>query len=276
MIKLANEIKNKGTEKGVADFNLFGSQQNLNKTTVELQKAMQDIANGSYTAMDGFVSLAGTLTSLGYAIQRVSNLWKTLNDTQASGSQKTIALLTTLGPALNAIKGALNTKTLIALGSIGTSLLPLDAAAKDAASSVTTLGGAITALGPQIGIGVALIGMLVGAIGLIVTLSQNAKRALEQIKTAATNFTSDLNELQSSASELKNEFTNYNEIYNQLRNCAQGSSEWKENMSQLVEQTNDLLDTYPILQKYKSLLEPNAQGNLIWSQETIDKTIIRI
>ena len=284
LLQKAEQMRDTGVLKGEKDFELFKNQGALDAQTKALQKAMNDIANGSYTAMDGIVALAGTLTSLGYTVQRVTHLFDVWSDSSTSGSQKIIALLTTLGPLLTTIKGITSINTLQALASIGNGITStlfnvsintaaVGEAAAAASSGVGAFGAAWGVAGLQMGIALGVIVALGAAIWLIYRAATSNQAALARLSTSVENVGNDLEELKTMSQNLRQEFDEYDSIYQQLEKCAEGSSDWQQNMSQLVAMTNELLEKYPILNQYRDFLKTNTNGEWYFDSKTMQETL---
>ena len=274
------EIVNAGQAEGVKNVNKVLNLDALQQATPILQKNLADITAGNYTAINAMVDFAGAITSVGYAITSIGKLSKTWNDSTISFGSKLTTTMVTLGPAISMVLKN-SEKIMKPLQLLGNTIGQFTATALSGSNiGILSKGGGLlgTLLGgssgiPQLAIGIAAVTALIGAFKLLHDAFTANERMMKGLEDSSVDINSDLENIRNTASSLKDEFKDYSEIYNQLQNCAKGSSEWRENMSQLTSQTRELLEEYPILEKYRKLLQTDEHGNLYFTPETYENEV---
>ena len=130
--------------------NLKQQTSGLISYTQQLKQAMQDLATQPMTVMDGFVAMAGVLSTIGMAINQINGLMNIWNNEQMSLGQKITATLTTLGMIIPMISRIVSAENIAKLETFGNYILNkrgkgVNTASNSAGESVKNTEAAVTA-----------------------------------------------------------------------------------------------------------------------------------
>ncbi len=118
----------------------------------------------------------------------------------------------------------------------------------------------------------AIIGGVAAAIALLSIALRKNTTFVERASKTADELNDGLEKTSQLATELKDKFATYNDIWDKIKNCAAGTDEWRGYMEELNKQTKELIEQYPILQKYKYLFE-NYHGYQVLTPESADEIL---
>jgi TP901 family phage tail tape measure protein len=218
------------------------NQARINTLNQEFTSGINDKLQTSaiQKTVQGFTSLIMVLTT-------VSGLFKTLSDDSLSTSEKLEQIGSTLLITLPML--VMNFSSLVTLvPNVVTAITGMSAAEFIAAQGATTMGGAIwTALAPVLPIILAVSAAIavVGVTAYELVKAYNADadaaaQAAEQVETLTTRY----NELNSAATELKDNISEYDDAIDALKDLEEGTDEYAEALENANDKAKELIETY--------------------------------
>lgn len=262
----------------------------------ELPEPKRDLGEAATSGINGLMQLASAAT---LATSAVSTLFATWSDPDASGLEKVIALIGTLGAIIptiqmgvdgfNAIKSAVinlspalqqaiaqqaamaasSTTAAAAAGAVGPAAAASGAqaaagGAAGAAAGTSMAAAWAAALWPIVAIAAA-IGAVVAVVGFFVSEASNKspEKQLEKTKEAAEGLATAAEEAQTAADNLRTTIEGYNDAVDTLNDCVVGTDEWKEALEAANDAALELVNNLPDNADLEGLYSRNSETDLI-------------
>ena len=273
--KLAAEGKTRGSTVSQNIDTRTDAQKDFNTSKEQMDSAEGDMKKNYVNVddiskkMQGYTQLAGAMMSIVSAGQSVINMFKTLNDENATTGEKIMSVVSTFSMVALTITGSV----IPAIVTLGTTKTAVDGAQVAGNTAVAFSWGAVwAAMWPVLAV-MGAIAALVG-IGYLIAagLKDAEKRAnaaaigLEKAKENLEEMSKRASEATEKYNELKTEMEDYEDALEGLSKLKEGTLEFKEALIEANDKVLRLMASYPELAEYVQ----NNDGVLKISQEGWD------
>ena len=209
---------------------------------------------GQYSVDFGSVmsTLSSTIMSVASAInafKTIGNIW---NDEDATTGERILQTLMSMGMILPALNNMTKVQTLLN-GLFAKSAVAAGAGAQTMAAGETAAAAAGTAMKIALWEVYLIIGAVVAIGYILVKVFDAIKEAsptgqLKKTTETAKELSEAFDEAKNKANELKSTFDTYDSVIQKLKECKNGTEEWKEALEEVRRATADVLQKYPELQ----------------------------
>ena len=234
------------------------SQDAADKTTLLGNSAQQSGEKikqlGQYSVDFGSVmsTLSSTIMGVASAINAFKSIGNIWNDEDATTGERILQILMSIGMILPALNNMTKIQTLLN-GLFAKSAVAAGAGAQTMAAGETAAAAAGTAMKIALWEVYLIIGAVVAIGYILVKVFDAIKEAspagqLKKATEIAKELLEAFDEAKNKANELKSTFDTYDSVIQKLKECKNGTEEWKEALEEVRRATADVLQKYPELQ----------------------------
>lgn len=266
LIRMFEELEKKARDAGKAYDDSNKTQANATQANKALEEYLSRVGIQIVSNQQKIVTYAQTFSSLAMALNQLRGTWDLLNDSQASGMDKLLSMMMTLGVTIPTVinltkslttlgksKVILYAKTqLVEAGFKGEAL-----AAEIAKHSSVSFGQALKAIAPElIAIG-AIFATLAFVVPKIVEWMNKKPEgladSLKQLKEESQNFDAALSETKAEAKNVQDIFDQYNSVHDALNTCEENTREWRDRLQEVKQLESDILADNPQILEFMKL-----------------------
>lgn len=234
------------------------SQDAADKTTLLGNSAQQSGEKikqlGQYSVDFGSVmsTLSSTIMGVASAINAFKSIGNIWNDEDATTGERILQILMSIGMILPALNNMTKVQTLLN-GLFAKSAVAAGVGAQTMAAGETAAAAAGTAMKIALWEVYLIIGAVVAIGYILVKVFDAIKEAspagqLKKATEIAKELSEAFDEAKNKANELKSTFDTYDSVIQKLKECKNGTEEWKEALEEVRRATADVLQKYPELQ----------------------------
>ena len=235
------------------------ASQDASDKTTQLGNSAQQTgekikALGQYSFDFGSVmsTLSSTIMGVASAINAFKSIGNIWNDEDATTGERILQILMSIGMILPALNNMTKVQTLLN-GLFAKSSVAAGAGAQTMAAGETAAAAAGTAMKIALWEVYLIIGAVVAIGYILVKVFDAIKEAspagqLKKATEIAKELSEAFDEAKNKANELKSTFDTYDSVIQKLKECKNGTEEWKEALEEVRRATADVLQKYPELQ----------------------------
>ena len=266
LIRMFEELEKKARDAGKAYDDSNKTQANATQANKALEEYLSRVGIQIVSNQQKIVTYAQTFSSLAMALNQLRGTWDLLNDSQASGMDKLLSMMMTLGVTIPTVINL--TKSLTTLG---TSKVILYAktqlveagfkgealAAELAKHSSVSFGAALRAIAPELIAISAIFATLAFVIPKVVEWMNKKPKgladSLKQLKEESQNFDTALSETKTEAKNVQDIFDQYNSVHDALNTCEENTREWRDRLQEVKQLESDILADNPQILEFMKL-----------------------
>lgn len=266
LIRMFDELESKAKEAGESYDTSNKTQLDAAQANKALEEYLSRVGIQIVSNQQKIVTYAQTFSSLAMVLNQLRGTWDLLNDSQASGMDKLLSMMMTLGTTIPTITSL--TKSLVTLGTSKVILYNktqlVEAgfkgealAAEIAKHSSVSFGQALRAIAPElIAIG-AIFATLTFVIPKVVEWMNKKPKgladSLKQLKEESQNFDTALSETKTEAKNVQDIFEQYNSVHDALNACEENTREWRDRLQEVKQLESDILADNPQILEFMKL-----------------------
>lgn len=266
LIRMFDELESKAREAGESYDTSNKAQLDAAQANKALEEYLSRVGIQIVSNQQKIVTYAQTFSSLAMVLNQLRGTWDLLNDSQASGMDKLLSMMMTLGTTIPTITSL--TKSLVTLGTSKVILYNktqlVEAgfkgealAAEIAKHSSVSFGQALKAIAPElIAIG-AIFATLTFVIPKVVEWMNKKPKgladSLKQLKEESQNFDTALSETKTEAKNVQDIFEQYNSVHDALNACEENTREWRDRLQEVKQLESDILADNPQILEFMKL-----------------------